>query len=117
MPTIASGAYCSPEARGARGASEGAMLYQVIINDQGYLMIWPDDQDVPTGWQITGKNGTKEECLAYIDGTALQARTPDASEENEKPENVFVAPRTPTEKKLATICADILHLEQVGVRD
>lgn len=32
-------------------------------------------------------------------------------------ESTYVAPRTPTEKKVATIWADLLGLEQVGVRD
>src|SRR5205085_7032292 len=33
------------------------------------------------------------------------------------PEDSFVAPRTPVEELLATIWADVLGLEQVGVRD
>jgi surfactin family lipopeptide synthetase C len=50
---------------------------------------------------------------AKIDRSALPA--PDTSQRNLEVE--FVAPRTPTEQELATIWAEVLRLEQVGIHD
>jgi acyl carrier protein len=32
-------------------------------------------------------------------------------------QNLFIAPRTPVEAKLATVCAEVLHLDRVSVHD
>jgi acyl carrier protein len=32
-------------------------------------------------------------------------------------QNLFIAPRTPTETKLAAVCAEVLHLDRVSVHD
>jgi surfactin family lipopeptide synthetase C len=50
---------------------------------------------------------------AKIDRSALPA--PDISHRNLEVE--FIAPRTPTEQELATIWAEVLRLEQVGIHD
>ena len=40
--------------------------YNVVVNIEGQYSIWPDDKEVPYGWNIEGKRGTKEDCLNYI---------------------------------------------------
>jgi MbtH protein len=41
--------------------------YQVLRNDEDQYSLWPADLDVPDGWRTVGKEGTKEECSAYVD--------------------------------------------------
>lgn len=41
--------------------------YQVLRNDEDQYSLWPSDLDVPAGWHQAGKEGTKEECSAYVD--------------------------------------------------
>lgn len=41
--------------------------YQVVINHEEQYSIWPVDRQVPTGWKAVGKQGTKAECLDYIE--------------------------------------------------
>tara|TARA_B100000614_G_scaffold196420_1_gene177694 strand:+ start:343 stop:546 length:204 start_codon:yes stop_codon:yes gene_type:complete len=40
--------------------------YQVVINIEDQYSIWPTWKDMPVGWQLVDKKGTKEECLAYV---------------------------------------------------
>jgi uncharacterized protein YbdZ (MbtH family)/predicted MFS family arabinose efflux permease len=41
--------------------------YQVLRNDEDQYSLWPADLEVPAGWSQVGKEGTKEECSAYVD--------------------------------------------------
>lgn len=41
--------------------------YQVLINDEEQYSLWPADQDVPAGWRSTGNEGSKEDCVSYVD--------------------------------------------------
>jgi MbtH protein len=41
--------------------------YQVLINDEEQYSLWPADQDVPAGWRATGTEGSKEDCVSYVD--------------------------------------------------
>ncbi|EFL21156.1 MULTISPECIES: MbtH family protein [Streptomyces] len=41
--------------------------FQVLRNDEDQYSLWPADLDVPDGWQTVGKEGTKDECSAYVD--------------------------------------------------
>lgn len=41
--------------------------YEVVINHEEQYSIWFADHELPAGWRKAGKNGTKQECLAYID--------------------------------------------------
>lgn len=41
--------------------------YKVLRNDEDQYSLWLADQDVPAGWHEVGKQGSKEECVAYID--------------------------------------------------
>jgi MbtH protein len=41
--------------------------YQVLINDEEQYSLWPAGHDVPAGWRQVGKEGSREECSAYVD--------------------------------------------------
>ncbi len=38
-----------------------------MVNHEEQYSIWPADRDLPLGWREAGKQGTKAECLAYIE--------------------------------------------------
>ena len=42
-------------------------IYRVVINHEEQYSIWPMDRKTPVGWKSTGKEGTKQACLAYIE--------------------------------------------------
>jgi MbtH protein len=46
---------------------DDSRLYKVVINHEEQYSIWPADRENALGWQDAGKEGTKTECLAYID--------------------------------------------------
>jgi MbtH protein len=41
-------------------------IYVVVMNHEEQYSIWPAHREIPLGWQAVGKQGTKDECLAYI---------------------------------------------------
>ena len=41
--------------------------FQVVVNHEGQYSIWPDYKAIPAGWSAVGKDGRKDECLAYIE--------------------------------------------------
>ncbi len=43
------------------------MRYKVVINHEEQYSIWPADREVPKGWKAVGFEGSKEECLTYIE--------------------------------------------------
>lgn len=45
---------------------EDTTIYQVVVNHEEQYSIWPEYKDVPNGWQVADKAGSKQECLAYI---------------------------------------------------
>jgi MbtH protein len=40
--------------------------YKVVMNHEEQYSIWPADKADAPGWSPVGKQGSKEECLAYI---------------------------------------------------
>ena len=42
-------------------------IYKVVVNHEEQYSIWFADRDPPAGWKDAGKEGLKEECLAYIE--------------------------------------------------
>ena len=40
---------------------------KVLINHEEQYSIWPADRELPLGWREAGAQGTKAECLAYIE--------------------------------------------------
>jgi MbtH protein len=43
------------------------IICKVVMNDEEQYSIWFVDRPIPCGWREAGKEGTKEECLAYIE--------------------------------------------------
>jgi MbtH protein len=46
---------------------EDTTIYKVVLNHEEQYSIWPADRENPAGWSDAGKQGTKAECLAYVD--------------------------------------------------
>jgi uncharacterized protein YbdZ (MbtH family) len=46
---------------------EDKTVYRVVVNHEEQYSIWPVDRELPLGWEEAGKQGLKEECLAYIE--------------------------------------------------
>ncbi len=42
-------------------------IYAVVMNHEEQYSIWPADRELPLGWNKVGKEGTKQECLDYIE--------------------------------------------------
>jgi MbtH protein len=47
--------------------SEDHATYKVVVNHEMQYSIWFADRENPPGWQDAGREGPKEECLAYIE--------------------------------------------------
>lgn len=45
---------------------EDTTIYAVVMNHEEQYSIWPAGRELPLGWNPVGKQGTKAECLAYI---------------------------------------------------
>jgi MbtH protein len=42
--------------------------YMVVVNHEEQYSIWPEEMaPPPAGWRTVAKNGTKKECLDYIE--------------------------------------------------
>ena len=41
--------------------------YKVVINHEEQYSIWPIGRALPLGWKSAGKEGSKQECLDYIE--------------------------------------------------
>ena len=41
--------------------------YKVVINHEEQYSIWPEDRENPMGWKDAGKEGSRQECLDYIE--------------------------------------------------
>jgi MbtH protein len=41
--------------------------FVVVVNQEEQYSIWPDYKEIPAGWRALDKQGSKEECLAYIE--------------------------------------------------
>lgn len=48
-------------------SNDNDIRYRVVVNDEEQYSIWFADRALPAGWTAAGKDGTKDECLAYID--------------------------------------------------
>jgi MbtH protein len=48
--------------------------YQVLRNDEDQYSLWPLSNDVPAGWHTVGKEGTREECMSYVDEVWTEMR-------------------------------------------
>ncbi|MBX8513412.1 MbtH family NRPS accessory protein [Pseudomonas cichorii] len=41
--------------------------FLVVVNAEEQYSIWPDYRSVPEGWRTLDVQGSKEECLSYIE--------------------------------------------------
>lgn len=46
---------------------EDTTIYKVVMNHEEQYSMWPADQENPPGWIDAGKQGTKQECLGYVE--------------------------------------------------
>ena len=53
---------------------EHCKAWKVVISAEDQYSIWPTSKLIPSGWREGGKEGTKEECLAYIKETWVDMR-------------------------------------------
>lgn len=49
-------------------------LYKVVVNHEEQYSIWPKFKNTPNGWKEVGMEGSKEECLAYIEKVWIDMR-------------------------------------------
>jgi MbtH protein len=49
-----------------RDENEDKTTYKVVLNHEEQYSIWPADRENAPGWRDAGKNGCKQECLAWI---------------------------------------------------
>ena len=47
--------------------TQGSRQHAVVLNDEEQYSIWPTYREIPAGWRAVGKQGRKDECLAYVD--------------------------------------------------
>jgi MbtH protein len=47
--------------------TDRSLKYRVVINQEGQYSIWPLHRANPLGWTDAGREGLKDECLAYIE--------------------------------------------------
>ena len=45
---------------------EDTTLYRVVVNHEEQYSIWPVERELPAGWRDAGKEGPKDQCLAFI---------------------------------------------------
>ncbi|MFF4053778.1 MbtH family protein [Streptomyces chartreusis] len=41
--------------------------FSVVINDEEQYSVWFAERALPAGWTDTGVQGTRQECLEYIE--------------------------------------------------
>ena len=50
-----------------RQEEEDDVRYQVVANHEEQYSIWPGGREIPAGWRPEGREGSKKDCLDYID--------------------------------------------------
>jgi MbtH protein len=58
---------CPDAWKGDAMMNDDVSICKVVVNDEEQYSIWFVDREPPPGWREVGKEGTKEECLAYIE--------------------------------------------------
>ena len=41
--------------------------FVVLVNDEDQHSLWPAFADVPAGWRVVFGEGTRADCLAYVE--------------------------------------------------
>jgi len=55
---------------------EDDTIYKVVVNHEDQYSIWPADRENALGWNDSGFQGSKRECLAYINEVWTDMRRP-----------------------------------------
>ena len=55
-------------------SSEKDALHRVLINDEEQYSLWPAHLPHPEGWRDTGVEGSREDCVLYVDGAWADMR-------------------------------------------
>lgn len=42
------------------------IIYQVVVNHEEQYSIWPAGHEIPAGWREAGCEGSKDECLDFV---------------------------------------------------
>lgn len=42
-------------------------VYKVLVNGEEQYSLWPGYKEVPSGWREAGKQGSKADCLAFVE--------------------------------------------------
>jgi len=58
----------------SEGTEGSARRYSVVVNAEEQYSIWRTDKALPRGWTSTGKEGTEQECLQYIESVWTDMR-------------------------------------------
>lgn len=53
---------------------EDVTIYKVVLNHEEQYSIWPADRENAPGWRDAGRQGSKTECLAYIENVWTDMR-------------------------------------------
>ena len=43
------------------------LIFKVVVNHEEQYSIWPQDRELPLGWQEEGTEGNKQVCLDHIE--------------------------------------------------
>lgn len=49
-------------------------LYKVLVNGEEQYSLWPHYKEIPAGWRDAGKQGSKAECLAFVEANWTDMR-------------------------------------------
>ncbi|MEU3899423.1 amino acid adenylation domain-containing protein [Streptomyces sp. NPDC045251] len=55
-------------------AETATALYHLVRADDGTPSVWPSGRPLPPGWQPTGFDGTREECVTHADTLTADGR-------------------------------------------
>lgn len=49
-------------------------VFVVVVNHEEQYSIWPQYRELPKGWRAAGKQGSRRDCLEYIEGVWTDMR-------------------------------------------
>ncbi|MFJ3259751.1 MbtH family protein [Pseudomonas sp. NPDC086581] len=49
-------------------------IYKVLVNGEEQYSLWPQYKEVPAGWREAGKQGSKADCLAFVEANWTDMR-------------------------------------------
>ncbi|MGN6320305.1 MAG: MbtH family protein [Dyella sp.] len=48
-------------------SDDGEETFVVLINDELQYSLWPASSDVPAGWRLVRDEGTRKECVDFVE--------------------------------------------------